>query len=97
MSVRKLEMDPGAEIVASVAKRAAIPQAKAPTSVDTALSAPLKPLGARHRLKLPGFGIFEVRWRKAGVGRHTRTGPIMAIRPGNTVPFTLGKTLPETL
>ena len=40
-----------------------------------------------------GFGIFNVRPRKTGIGRNPRTGAEVAIPPGKAVRFKPGKEL----
>jgi nucleoid DNA-binding protein len=47
---------------------------------------------ARH-IELRGFGIFNVRPRKTGIGRNPRTGAEVAIPPGKAVRFKPGKEL----
>ena len=50
-------------------------------------------LGRGERIELHGFGIFEVRPRKTGIGRNLRTGVEAAILPGKAVRFKPGKEL----
>ena len=45
------------------------------------------------RIELRGFGVFQVRDRKKGVGRNPKTGVEVAITPGRTVRFKPGKDL----
>ena len=40
-----------------------------------------------------GFGVFQVRDRKRGIGRNPKTGVEVAIAPGKTVRFKPGKEL----
>ena len=44
-------------------------------------------------LSCVGFGIFNVRPRKTGIGRNPRTGAEVAIPPGKAVRFKPGKEL----
>jgi DNA-binding protein HU-beta len=46
-----------------------------------------------ERIELRGFGIFNVRPRKTGIGRNPRTGAEVAIPPGKAVRFKPGKEL----
>ena len=45
------------------------------------------------RIELRGFGVFELRERKKGMGRNPKTGVEVAITPGRTVRFKPGKDL----
>jgi nucleoid DNA-binding protein len=45
------------------------------------------------KIELRGFGIFNVRPRKTGIGRNPRTGAEVAIPPGKAVRFKPGKEL----
>jgi DNA-binding protein HU-beta len=47
------------------------------------------------RIELRGFGVFELRRRKSGVGRNIKTGATVAIPKGKTVRFKPGKDLRE--
>jgi integration host factor subunit alpha len=46
-----------------------------------------------EKLKVGGFGVFEVRQRKARIGRNPRTGEKAQIKEGKTIKFKPGKTL----
>ncbi len=50
-------------------------------------------LGASDRIELRGFGVFNVKPRKTGVGRNPRTGAEVSIAPGKAVRFKPGKEL----
>ena len=82
-----------ADIVARVAEEAEIPRTKAALAVDTILNAMKKALADGKRIELRGFGVFQVRDRKRGVGRNPKTGVEVAIAPGKTVRFKPGKEL----
>ena len=45
------------------------------------------------RIELRGFGVFNVRPRKTGIGRNPRTGAEVTITPGKAVRFKPGKEL----
>ncbi len=66
---------------------------KAARAVNTILGAMKEALGAGKRIELRGFGVFEVKERKKGVGRNPRTGREVPIAPGRTVRFKPGKGL----
>lgn len=46
-----------------------------------------------EKLKIGGFGVFEVRDRKSRMGRNPKTGEPAEIKAGLTVKFKPGKTL----
>ena len=52
-------------------------------------------LASGEQVKLSGFGVFQVRDRKRGVGRNPKTGVEVEIAPGKTVRFKPGKELRE--
>lgn len=82
-----------ADIVNRVAEVADISRVKAVQAVDTIFSAMKEALRAGKRIELRGFGVFQVRDRKKGVGRNPKTGVEVAITPGKTVRFKPGKDL----
>lgn len=82
-----------ADIVDRVAEQADIPRTKAALAVDTIFSAMKNALKDGKRIELRGFGVFQVRDRKRGVGRNPKTGVEVAITPGKTVRFKPGKNL----
>ena len=50
-------------------------------------------LSGGDRIELRGFGVFNVKPRKTGVGRNPRTGAEVSIAPGKAVRFKPGKEL----
>ena len=82
-----------ADIVNRVADSCDIPRVKAAEAVDTILDAIKDALTGGKRIELRGFGVFQVRNRKRGVGRNPKTGVEVAISPGKTVRFKPGKEL----
>jgi DNA-binding protein HU-beta len=82
-----------ADIVNRVAELSNVPRAKAVQAVDTVLDSMKAALRAGKRIELRGFGVFQVRDRKKGVGRNPKTGVEVAITPGRTVRFKPGKDL----
>ncbi len=59
-----------ADIVDRVVDLAQIPRAKAATAVETVIEAMRSALGAGDRIELRGFGVFQVKRRKRGIGRN---------------------------
>ena len=45
------------------------------------------------RIELRGFGVFQVKNRKRGIGRNPKTGREVEIPPGKTIRFKPGKGL----
>ncbi len=82
-----------ADIVNRVAQASDLPRVKAALAVDTILAAMKEALVEGKRIELRGFGVFQVRERKKGVGRNPKTGVEVASTPGKTVRFKPGKGL----
>lgn len=81
------------DIVERVAEISDVPRIKAAQAVDTIIDAMKNALSEGKRIELRGFGVFQVRDRKKGVGRNPKTGVEVAISPGKTVRFKPGKDL----
>ncbi len=84
-----------ADLVNRVAEGSDVSRLKAATAVEAILAAMKKALGEGKRIELRGFGVFQVRDRKRGVGRNPKTGVEVAIAPGKTVRFKPGKGLKQ--
>lgn len=84
-----------ADIVNRVAETSDVPRVKAAQAVDTIITAMKEALSDGKRIELRGFGVFQVRDRKKGVGRNPKTGVEVAITPGKTVRFKPGKGLKD--
>ncbi len=84
-----------ADIVNRVAAASDVPRVKAAKAVDAIISAMKAALRDGKRIELRGFGVFQVRDRKKGVGRNPKTGVEVAIAPGKTVRFKPGKELKD--
>lgn len=82
-----------ADIVNRVAEASEVSRVKAAVAVDTIIEAMKSALSEGKRIELRGFGVFQVRDRKKGVGRNPKTGVEVAISPGKTVRFKPGKEL----
>ena len=82
-----------ADIVDRVVDLAQVPRAKAATAVETVIEAMRSALGAGDRIELRGFGVFQVKRRKRGIGRNPKTGVEVSIPPGKAVRFKPGKEL----
>lgn len=82
-----------ADIVERIVAETSVPPKKALAAVNTVLEAIREVLGQGDRIELRGFGIFEVKPRKSGIGRNPKTGARAPIPPGKAVRFKLGKEL----
>ena len=81
------------DLVNAVAERSDVSRVKAAKAVETIFHAMKSALGEGKRIELRGFGVFQIRDRKRGVGRNPKTGVEVEIAPGKTVRFKPGKEL----
>lgn len=81
------------DIVSEVVNRTGITKTKAELAVETVFESMKKALERGDRIELRGFGVFNVKPRKTGVGRNPRTGTEVNIPPGKAVRFKPGKEL----
>jgi DNA-binding protein HU-beta len=81
------------DIVNEVVNRTGITKTKAEVAVETVFDAMKKALEKGDRIELRGFGVFNVKPRKTGIGRNPRTGAEVNIPPGKAVRFKPGKEL----
>jgi DNA-binding protein HU-beta len=81
------------DIVNEVAKVADITKVKAELAVDAVFNAMRVSMQRGDRIELRGFGVFQVKPRKRGIGRNPRTGKEVKIPPGRTIRFKPGKEL----
>ncbi len=83
------------DLVNRVAETSDVSRVKAALAVDTIFLTLKRALQDGRRIELRGFGVFQIRDRKRGVGRNPKTGVEVAIAPGKTVRFKPGKELRE--
>jgi DNA-binding protein HU-beta len=81
------------DIVNEVVNRTGISKAKAEHAVETVFNTMKHALERGDRIELRGFGVFNVKPRKTGIGRNPRTGAEVSIPPGKAVRFKPGKEL----
>src|SRR6202795_4586283 len=81
------------DIINEVVNKTGITKTKAEMAVETVFESMKRALAQGERIELRGFGIFNVRPRKTGIGRNPRTGAEVAIPPGKAVRFKPGKEL----
>jgi len=81
------------DIINEVSRAADITKVKAEVAVEALLDAMKTSLMKGERIELRGFGVFQVKPRKRGIGRNPRTGTEVRIPPGRTIRFKPGKDL----
>lgn len=81
------------DIVNEVARLADMTRVKAEQAVDAVFDAMRLSMQRGERIELRGFGVFQVRPRKRGIGRNPRTGIEVRIPPGRSIRFKPGKDL----
>ncbi len=79
------------DIVNEVSKIADITKVKAEVAVDAVFDAMRVSMQRGERIELRGFGVFQVKPRKRGIGRNPRTGKEVRIPPGRTIRFKPGQ------
>ena len=82
-----------ADIINLVAEDASITKVKAVEAVEAVFEAMKAAMERGERIELRGFGVFQVKPRKKGIGRNPRTGREVRIPPGKTIRFKPGKNL----
>ncbi|PYV29070.1 MAG: integration host factor subunit beta [Acidobacteria bacterium] len=81
------------DIITEVVNRTGLTKTKAEIAVETVFESMKRALGNGDRIELRGFGVFNVKPRKTGIGRNPRTGEEVSIPPGKAVRFKPGKEL----
>lgn len=81
------------DIINQLAQEADITKVKAVVAVEALLDALKQSMRRGERIELRGFGVFQVKPRKKGIGRNPRTGKEVKIPPGKTIKFKPGKNL----
>jgi len=81
------------DIINELAQAADITKVKAVVAVEAVLQALKESMRRGERIELRGFGVFQVKPRKKGIGRNPRTGKEVRIPPGKTIKFKPGKNL----
>ena len=75
------------DIINEVSKAADITKVRAEVAVEAVLDAMKASMMKGERIELRGFGVFQVKPRKRGIGRNPRTGKEVKIPPGRTIRF----------
>jgi DNA-binding protein HU-beta len=81
------------DIIDKATERVDEPRPKIQETIDQIFKEIKMTLVKGERIELRGFGVFEVKPRKTGVGRNPKTGVPVKIGPGKKVKFRPGKRL----
>ena len=81
------------DIVDEVVNRTGLSKTRAEIAVETVFETMKRSMERGERIELRGFGVFNIRPRKTGIGRNPRTGEEVIIPPGKAVRFKPGKDL----
>jgi DNA-binding protein HU-beta len=81
------------DIVNHVVDQTGLSKTTAEKAVDTVFESVKGALTRGERVEFRGFGIFEVRPRKTGVGRNPKSGAVVSIPRGQSIRFRPGKGL----
>ena len=84
------------DIVAEVVHRTGLSKTEAEVAVETVVETMKRSMERGERIEVRGFGVFDIRPRKTGIGRNPRTGEEVTIPPGRAVRFKPGKGLRPT-
>ena len=82
-----------AELVEEVSRVSDLTKKHSEVIVDTVFKSIIDALHRGEKIELRGFGVFQVKPRKRGIGRNPRTGKEVRIPPGRTIRFKPGKEL----
>ena len=85
------------DIINEVAKAADITKVRAEVAVEAVLEAMKDSLMKGERIELRGFGVFQVKPRKRGIGRNPRTGAAVEVTAKKAPAFKPGKEMRERL
>lgn len=85
------------ELVEAVAKALDLSRAQADKAVSATFDAIERGLKKDRKVTVVGFGTFEVRKRKARMGRNPRNGQEIKIEASKGVGFKAGKALKDAL
>ena len=86
-----------AELVADVAERLHEPKMKAEEAVNAVFEAMAAALKRGEDIRLPAFGVFDVKETAARTARNPQTGEEVAVAAGRKVRFKAGKALKDAL
>jgi nucleoid DNA-binding protein len=79
------------DIVRTIAEATGLPHKEARQLVQTTFDALVDTLVREGRIELRNFGVFQIKQRKARVGRNPRTGKLVPVMAKRVVVFKPGK------
>ena len=85
------------DIVNEVSRVADVTKVKAELAVDAVFEAMRHSMQRGERIELRGFGVFQVKPRKRGIGRNPRTGEKIQIKASKTVGFKASRDLKKSM
>lgn len=85
------------ELIDAVAASADLSKTDATDAVDAVLKQVTRALQKGDQVSLVGFGTFQVKKRKARMGRNPRTGEAIEIKASNVPSFKAGKGLKDAV
>lgn len=86
-----------ADLVADVAERMGESKMKAEEAVNAVFEAMISALKRGDDIRLPAFGVFDVKATAARTARNPQTGKEVAVPAGRKVRFKPGKALKDAL
>jgi DNA-binding protein HU-beta len=86
-----------ADLISAIAKESDIPKTQAGSALEAFCSAVTEALKTGEKVNIMGFGSFEVKTRKARVGRNPRTNEEIHIPEKKVAKFNPGKALQEEI
>ncbi len=79
------------DLINSIVNRTGLSRVKGQLAAKTIIDMMTAAMQCGERIELRGFGVFDIRPRKTGIGRNLRTGEEVSIPKGKTVRFKPGK------
>ena len=79
------------DLINSIVNRTGLSRVKGQLAAKIIIDMMTAAMQCGERIELRGFGVFDIRPRKTGIGRNLRTGEEVSIPKGKTVRFKPGK------
>lgn len=86
-----------ADLISAISKESDIPKNQAGAALESFCNAVTDALKSGEKVNIMGFGSFEVKTRKARVGRNPRTNEEIQIPEKKVAKFNPGKALQEQI
>lgn len=85
------------ELIEQIAEQTKLTKKECAVVVNAMIDTMSRELQQDGEIRLTGFGTFEVKRRRARIGRNPRTNNVVEIPPLNVPVFRPGKVLKETI